>query len=88
MIVTEIQLFQILKAKLGEKEAEQLVAFVKEEVKTEFDNKREILATKDDIANTNQALANTKANIIKWMFIFSVGQIAVSVGVIAMFIDK
>ncbi len=29
MSVTEIQLFQILKAKLGEQEAEQLVSFVK-----------------------------------------------------------
>lgn len=41
MSVTEIQLFQLLKAKLGEQEAEQLVSFVKEEVRSEFDNKRE-----------------------------------------------
>ncbi|MFD2288638.1 hypothetical protein GJU39_11130 [Pedobacter petrophilus] len=81
MSVTEIQLFQILKLKLGEKEAEQLVSFVKEEVKNEFDNKREILATKED-------LANSKADIIKWMFIFWIGQIAVTFGFILMFIKK
>lgn len=81
MSVTEIQLFQILKAKLGEKEAEQLVSFVKEEVKTEFDNKREVLATKED-------LANSKADIIKWMFIFWIGQIAVTIGIILMFVNK
>jgi hypothetical protein len=39
MSVTEIQLFQILKAKLGEQEAEQLVSFVKSEVMSEFENK-------------------------------------------------
>ncbi|MBB6239536.1 hypothetical protein HDC90_004189 [Pedobacter sp. AK013] len=56
MSVTEIQLFQILKAKLGEQEAEQLVSFVKAEVKSEFDNKREILATKEDIANMQKTI--------------------------------
>lgn len=81
MSVTEIQLFQILKAKLGEQEAEQLVSYVKTEVKSEFDNKREVLATKED-------LANSKADIIKWMFIFWIGQIAVTVGIIMMFIKK
>lgn len=39
MSITEIQLFQILKSKLGEKEAEQLVSFVKTEVSAEFENK-------------------------------------------------
>lgn len=56
MSVTEIQLFQILKAKLGEQEAEQLVSFVKAEVKSEFDNKREILATKSDIFNMQKTI--------------------------------
>jgi hypothetical protein len=40
MSVSEIRIFQILKAKLGEQEAEQLVSFVKEEVKSKFENKR------------------------------------------------
>ncbi|WP_316824981.1 hypothetical protein [Pedobacter miscanthi] len=56
MSVTEIQLFQILKAKLGEQEAEQLVSFVKAEVKSEFDNKREVLATKEDIASMQKTI--------------------------------
>lgn len=81
MSVTEMQLFQILKAKLGEQEAEELVSFVKTELKAEYENKREVLATKED-------LANSKADIIKWMFIFWIGQIAVTVGIILMFIKK
>jgi len=56
MSVTEIRLFQILKAKLGEQEAEQLVSFVKEEVKSKFENKREGLATKEDIANMQKTI--------------------------------
>ena len=65
-----------------------MVSFLKAEVKSEFDNKKEILATKEDIANTKEALANTKADIIKWMFIFYIGQIAVTVGIILMFIKN
>jgi len=56
MSVTDIQLFQVLKTKLGEREAESLVSFVKAEVKTEFENKREVLATKDDIANMQKSI--------------------------------
>jgi len=52
-----------------------------EEVKNGFENKREVLATKED-------LANSKADIIKWMFIFWIGQIAITVGIVLMFIKK
>lgn len=56
MSVSEIQLFQILKAKLGENQAEQLVSFVKNEVKAEFETKREILATKEDISSMQKTI--------------------------------
>lgn len=56
MSVSEIQLYQILKNKLGEKEAEELVSFVKAEVRTEFENRKEILATKEDIANVHKSI--------------------------------
>jgi len=58
-----------------------LVSYVKTEVKAEFDNKREVFATKED-------LANVKADIIKWMFIFWIGQIAVTIGLVLLFINK
>jgi len=56
MSVSEIQLFQIFKAKLGGNEAEQLVSFVKNEVKAEFENKCEILATKEDISRMQKTI--------------------------------
>lgn len=56
MSISEIQLFQALKNKLGEKEAEELVLFVQNEVKTEFENRKEGLATKDDIANLHKSI--------------------------------
>lgn len=88
MSVTEIQLFQLLKAKLGEREAEYLVSYVKNEVKTEFDNKKDVLATKEDINVVKQDLHNAKAEMIKWMFIFWIGQVAVTFGFILMFLKR
>ena len=58
-----------------------MVTFVKSEVKAEFDNKREILSTKED-------LANVKADIIKWMFIFWIGQIGVIIALLYSFVTK
>ena len=56
MSVSEIQLFNILKNKIGEKEAQTLVTFVHQEVKAEFDNRREVLATKEDIVNVHKSI--------------------------------
>ena len=56
MSVSEIQLFQILKSKHGEKEAEELVLFVKNEVKAEFENRKEGLATKEDISSLHKSM--------------------------------
>lgn len=79
MSVSEIQLYQILKNKLGEKEAEELVSFVKAEVKSEYDNKREILATKED-------LANIRADLMKSIYIVGLIQFLAIVGsVLAIF---
>ncbi len=88
MSVTEIQLFQLLKAKLGEREAEYLVSYLKNEVKTEFDNKKDVLAMKEDINVVKQDLHNAKAEMIKWMFIFWVGQVAVTFGFILLFLKR
>lgn len=40
-----------------------------------------VLATKEDIANS-------KAELIKWMFLFWVGQVAVTLGIVAAFFNK
>lgn len=70
MYVSDISLFQILKDKIGEDQAKTLVEYIDTKVDTKVekavDEKTDVLATKQD-------LAETKADIIKWMFIFWVG---------------
>ncbi|MBL7929485.1 MAG: hypothetical protein JNL47_08485 [Bacteroidia bacterium] len=65
MSITEIQLYTALKQKLGETEAQQLVEFVKGEVKDQLDARSDRFATKED-------LANAKVDIIRWVFGFFV----------------
>lgn len=40
-----------------------------------FHQQKKILASKSDIADVKQEVSNVKADLIKWMFIFWVGQI-------------
>ncbi len=78
MIVSEIKLYELLKARLGEKEAEAFVEILEKKVDRKFEDAKQTMATKED-------LANAKAELIKWMFIFWIGQITVIAGLLAYF---
>jgi hypothetical protein len=81
MIVSDIQLFNALKKKLGEEEAEQLVNFVKTEIKEELQQKTEHLSTKED-------LAKMETKIILWAFVFWATQLAAMFAFLKFFITK
>ena len=48
MSVSNIRLYQILKERLGEKEAGKLACLVSTEIKNEFDSRKKTFATKED----------------------------------------
>ncbi|MBI5050648.1 MAG: hypothetical protein HZC11_07235 [Nitrospirae bacterium] len=81
MQVAEIELYEILKSKLGEKEAKSLVEYIETKVEKKLDEKQDILATKAD-------LANVKADIIKWMFLFWIGQLASLIAILQIFFRR
>ncbi len=68
----------MLKEKIGEKEAQSLVEYVETKVEKEFDSKKDTLATKEH-------LANVRSDVIKWMFIFCVGQLAAMIAIAKLF---
>jgi hypothetical protein len=80
MIVSEIKLYELLKAKLGEKEAEAFVHILEQKVDDKFKDAKKILATKEDIARLDIKIANTKVDLIKWMVGFWVAQMAAIIG--------
>jgi len=91
MIVSEIKLFEMLKARLGQQEAEAFVEILENKVDRKFDEAKQTLATKEDLAKVEgrleTKLAETKSEIIKWMFIFWMGQVAVIAGLLAYFLN-
>ena len=99
MQVAEIELYEILKTKLGEKEAKTLVEYIETKVDKRLEEKKDVLATKQDIANleiaTKQEIANlevkiekTKSDIIKWMFLFWIGQLASLIAILQIFFRR
>ena len=81
MQITSIELFELLRPKLGEQEARTLVQYVEIKSEEAYTSKKDVLATKEDVANI-------KADLIKWMFIFWVGQIGVLIAILNMFFKK
>lgn len=81
MVVSEITLYNVLKTKLGEADAQTVVEGIKQEVKNEFENKKEILATKQDVSELRIAIEKTRSDLIKWMFIFWAGSVGVLSGI-------
>ncbi len=79
--VSDIQLFNTLKKKLGEEEAEQLVKFVKSEIKTELQTESQHLATKED-------LAKTETKLILWAFAFWATQLGAIFAFLHYFVAK
>jgi hypothetical protein len=86
---TDIQLYEILRQKLGEKEAEALVNFVDTKLKENNGQNLRIVATKEDLANAKQelavAIAKSEARLTVRMFYFWMGQVAVIAGLLAYF---
>lgn len=95
--INQIQLFQILKQKRGEKEAEALVTFVETKIIEESTHNLKVISTKEDLSKLELKLTSqigelkvemkeTKSELIKWMFIFWMGSISVIAGIMfAMF---
>ena len=59
MIVSEIKLFELLKAKIGEKEAEAFVEILETRVNNKFEEAKVTISTKEDLANLEVRLTKT-----------------------------
>ena len=68
MTISEIQLFQILKSKIDDKGAEELVIFVKSRIKAEIDIREEMYAMKSDIALVREDAMEMKSELIKSIY--------------------
>jgi hypothetical protein len=79
--ITITKLYDLISIKLGRETAENLTTIIEEKIKGEVDTKKSTLATKEDVANS-------KAELIKWMFVFWVSQVLATFGFILLFLKK
>ena len=81
MNITLTKLYDLLSTKLGKETAENLTNFIENKINHALESKTTIFATKEDLAKLG-------SRIIKWMFIFWIGQVATIFGLILIFINK
>jgi hypothetical protein len=88
MVVSEVDLFEVLSQQLGAEKAKTVVHYVEakvdkrlEEKTNVFATKGDIFAIKEDIAKLETKIAESKADLIKWMFIFWIGSVGVISGI-------
>lgn len=83
MVVSEIKLYELLKARIGEREAEAFIQILESKVDTKISEKTTVFATKEDLAKTEGKLLSTiseaKVDIIKWMVATAIAIVGLTV---------
>ena len=86
MVVSEIKLYELLKAKIGEREAEAFIEILENDAKSKSLEKSSVVATQEDISkminNLLIKISEVKADIIKWRIATAIA----IVGLIAAFL--
>jgi len=59
MVVSEIKLYELLKAKIGEREAEAFIQIPENKVEAKLIEKTTVFATKEDLAKVEGKLLST-----------------------------
>jgi hypothetical protein len=79
-VITMTKLYELLAIKLDKEIAENLTNFIEQKISTELENKTAILATKEDLANTNLKISESKVDLIKWIFAFWITIVLMFIG--------
>jgi hypothetical protein len=87
-----LEVFKIFERTHGESAAKTIIEYLVNAdtmaIEREINSRIEHLATKDDLNDTKHELNSVKADLIKWMFIFWVGQVVATFSFIMLFLKK
>ncbi len=90
--ISSIDLYNLLRERVGDQQAKALTDFVEQRVEHSFDSAKSALATKEDLLKMQMELRvemkEQKSEMIKWMFLFWVGQIGATIGIVLVFLKK
>jgi hypothetical protein len=82
------QLYRLLTEKLGNDTTEAMFKYIDNKTERSVEATIKTLATKDDLAKVNLDLSNKIGDMMKWMFIFGVGQVGATLAIILLFLKK
>jgi hypothetical protein len=82
------QLYRLLTEKLGNDTTEAMFKYIDNKTERSVEATIKTLATKDDLAKLNLDLSNRIGDMMKWMFIFWVGQVGATLAIILLFVKK
>lgn len=89
MTVSSIDLFNILKIRIGENEAKALVEFIGIQVKENMEEGLNSYSTKADLREEIHKLEikieQVRSDLVKWMFIFWAGQTGLIIVLLKLF---
>ncbi|TAE36648.1 MAG: hypothetical protein EAZ70_10660 [Runella slithyformis] len=85
MSALEISTYEILKEKLGQEEARTLIDYISQKSGI-TEEKAEKRYTTDD--KVKFYVSEAKTEIVRWMFLFWVSQLAAMVGLVLLFLKK
>lgn len=75
-LLNTIELYNLLKDKIGEKEAQALTEYISVQVEEKLADKKDVLATKEDIFRVQNQISDLrvemkeqKAELLKWMIV-------------------
>ena len=97
MQVSDLEMYEILKERMSEKEAREFISYIESKVEEKFVEAKNIFSTKEDLlklelritqlineskAETIKLISDSKAETIKWMFVFCVTTALAIIGTI------
>lgn len=86
------RLYRVLTEKLGSEITEAMFKYIDNKTERSVEASIKKLATKEhvsrEIANVRKEAGANKADLVKWMFIFWVGQVGVTLGIVLLFLKR
>ena len=82
------RLYKLLSDKLGSDTTEAMFKYIDNKTERSVEASIKTLATKDDISDVRKEISESKADTIKWMFIFWIGQVAATLTIVMLVLKR
>lgn len=84
-IVNTLEMYEALRREFADAPSKAITGVIERSLENYEEKQKNFLVTKGEFKET---IANLRAELIKWMFIFWVGQVSVMLGVFVAFVKK